>query len=911
MVLRCAEMIGRESEVSGLRDAIGGVWESGRTVLITGPAGIGKTRLAREAMGIARERGLECFLGRSVPTGAPVPLRPLIEIALGISRRGLLPPIEDLGSYGPPLGRIVTEWAPSHPLHQEAINAPVLGEAVLRLMRAVAPGGCLFVVEDLHWADAETMSVMEYLRDHIADAPMVLLATCRGDGPADTYGENVHHIPVGRLHHDEVEAMLDACAADERVRAAARLADGVPLVVEEMLSAAASGHVPRTFADSVRTRLRACPARQRRVLTAAALLGQSFDDDLVRCALGMCEDDVREALDAGRATGLLEHGSNSFRHALTLDAVLAGTPAQESAAIAADLLAAVRRRDPELPGGLCVLAADLAERSGDRDGAARHLTCAAERAVHSGSLRSASTLLEHGLRLDPSPPLWSELAELLAATYGRAGRIDDAAAMTRRLLAAPHLDDPDGAVRTRVRLRLAQAAADGNLWDVAEAELLRIGPCAVGGAADGKALVESRILLGRGRAAEAAALAQRVARSALERQPDVAAAAEEVVGRVARLSDPEKALAAFGRAHVIAVRHRLPLAELSALHELGTIDMFTTGRLDRLLRARRRAVDAGAILTTAMIDLQLVPAYFMHGAAEQARDAATRAIVQSGEAGLDAMRSRVTSFLPHTSALRGDRAAVERDIALIDPSYLAADPDAESGVWGTARGVCSLLREERAGAVAEMETAARYGLRSVDVSPHIWWGYWAVLRAVEGKPDAEVEEAVAALRACPAVVNRQNAAAARLAEAVLIGRSGGGAEATRIVEEHGERLMPWAWQRHLSRRLVAEAALKDGWGDPRRWLTEAAAYFDEFGAPAVAAVSRMLAESSPRADLRQNVLTPREREVLRLMGDGLTNVELARLLSISPRTVEKHVASLCHKLDADGRGQLIALAARP
>jgi DNA-binding NarL/FixJ family response regulator len=56
-------------------------------------------------------------------------------------------------------------------------------------------------------------------------------------------------------------------------------------------------------------------------------------------------------------------------------------------------------------------------------------------------------------------------------------------------------------------------------------------------------------------------------------------------------------------------------------------------------------------------------------------------------------------------------------------------------------------------------------------------------------------------------------------------------------------------------------------------------------------------------------VTPREEQVLGLLRTGWSNREVARELSISPRTVEKHVEALCHKLGTRGRGPLIALAA--
>ena len=60
------------------------------------------------------------------------------------------------------------------------LSAPVRGEAVIRLLHAVcAPAGGLLVLEDLHWADPETIAVVEHLSDHLDRAPVLCLATVR------------------------------------------------------------------------------------------------------------------------------------------------------------------------------------------------------------------------------------------------------------------------------------------------------------------------------------------------------------------------------------------------------------------------------------------------------------------------------------------------------------------------------------------------------------------------------------------------------------------------------------------------------------------------------------------------------------------------------------------------------------
>jgi DNA-binding NarL/FixJ family response regulator len=57
-------------------------------------------------------------------------------------------------------------------------------------------------------------------------------------------------------------------------------------------------------------------------------------------------------------------------------------------------------------------------------------------------------------------------------------------------------------------------------------------------------------------------------------------------------------------------------------------------------------------------------------------------------------------------------------------------------------------------------------------------------------------------------------------------------------------------------------------------------------------------------------LTQREREVLRLLADGLSNEEIGKRLFISPETVRTHVRKAMAKLEADTRTQAVAKALR-
>jgi len=175
--------------------------------------------------------------------------------------------------------------------------------------------------------------------------------------------------------------------------------------------------------------------------------------------------------------------------------------------------------------------------------------------------------------------------------------------------------------------------------------------------------------------------------------------------------------------------------------------------------------------------------------------------------------------------------------------------------------------------------------------------------------DRDAEDAAARVRAAHGTRHLVVAALLGYADAILAGRRGKRAEAdAAFAAADGQMGPPMTWYRQYARRLAAEAALADGWGEPVGWLREAAAYFDARGDDQVAAACRRLLRRAgspvPRrrpgdarlpSQLRALGVTEREAEVLLLVAEGLGNREIAERMFLSPRTVEKHVASLLAK----------------
>ena len=187
--------------------------------------------------------------------------------------------------------------------------------------------------------------MVEYLADNVATVPVVLVLTMRS-GERSPASELVSRLAargaarvaeLGRLGPVEVAAMVAAtsseagfCVPAEVAEAVGERSEGLPLLVEELLSMPGSGAsraVPATFAEAVARRLEALPAEAVLVVECAAVLGRRFDWRLLSAVTALDDDSVQRGLGDAVAVQLLsadEDGRIRFRHALTRDAVLAG-----------------------------------------------------------------------------------------------------------------------------------------------------------------------------------------------------------------------------------------------------------------------------------------------------------------------------------------------------------------------------------------------------------------------------------------------------------------------------------------------------------------------------------------------------------------------------------------------------------
>lgn len=842
----------------------------------------------------------------------------------------------------------------------------MLGEGLLRLLRGLAgTRGCMLVLEDLHWADPETLAVLEYLADHMTGESILCVVTVRPEetGPGHTLltalaaRRVATRIALPPLDDDEIVRVAHGCLSTAQLPAQlsgflTAHADGLPFLVEELLAGLVAdqvlvvepsgswsltceivSRVPSAFSEAVSRRLESLSPAAVEVLHAAAALGRRFDWSLLVAATGLPADDVVAALRAAVGAQLVSVDADGFRfrHMLTRDAVLDGLLPPDRARLARRLLGAVDRAHPDVPGEWCELAAGLAEEAGEPVRCAELLLEAGQRAATAGALDSADRLLRRARNLvlvDPGlvePGLVARIDEAHTEVLALAGRVDEAFEVGDRLLARLDLASRLPAGGVDLHLRLARAAIAAARWQVAVDHLGAARASITGGDGGLRARVnalDAQVALGTGRLADAESHATVALREA-EREllPAVACEALEVAGRVARQRDLEAAEAAFTRELTTATTHGLHLWRLRALHELGTIDQLRTESVERLQETRDLAVDLGAVALVATLDLQIAAGLLKQFRAAEALVFARRSVEASRRLGLATLPM---ALVLEATAYAQDGQAERMEGCLAEALALApGDPDVVGSAWGHCRATTALLVEDRPRAVAEMTR----GARSLQASPASvappFLGLRVLLLAVDGDPSTVRTEAEQ-LRSSGATRHWIVESLLGYADAVLLGRAGRRPQALSAFEDADDRMGDLvAWYRQYARRLTAESALDHGWGEPVPWLREAAGFFAERGDDRLAAACRGLLRRAgvavPRTGpghaavpggLRALGVTRREVEVGQLVADGLTNAEIGERLYLSSRTVEKHVAALLAKTGCRGRTQLAGYWAR-
>ena len=858
-------LLERTEQFSALNCALAAVTASGQgqIVLVAGEAGIGKTALLRrfcaDVGGSARVLWAGCD-----PLFTPRPLGPVVDLARVLDG--------DRAAF--------------------AADGARPYEVAAALLRELAAGPSVLVLENVHWADEATLDVIRLTGRRVSEVPVLLVLTYRDDGLdrwhplrvmlGDLPGsEQVTRLELTGLSPQAIAELAGPAGVD--AGELHRWTAGNPFFATEVL-AAGTGLVPHSVRDAVLARAARLSGPAREALDAAAVVPGAAELWLLDAlAPETSAKGLDECLGSGMA--VLADGKVEFRHQIARQVVEESLPPGRRKGLHRAALAALASQAvPDL-----ARLAHHAEAAGDAAAVLRFAPGAAERAAAAGARREAAGLYATALRFGGAlePARRAALLERFAELTHYTGRRDKGT----------------GALREAAEIHRAA----GDLLRQGDA-LRRLG----------------MQLAASGALAEAGAeLSEAVA--VLERLPPGPELARtyNAMAAVRGVADDDEAFHWGERAMELAERVGCLDAIGDTLNIVGTAQLRTgdLGGLDKLDRSRELAEEAGD-------DPGVERAYLRAAAVLAARREwvlAERYI----DPGLAFCRER----------------GLESSLAWL--TLLASEAALARGRWDDAAGTATQILALPAVGFTHARVSALVILARVRARRGAN-GYQplldeaaAIAKAAPVTPVAQVALVLAATRAEAAWL--EGASAQRIGEqSESTGEAGpvdvrwwaGELEVWRHragLDSGNPSALPEPYRLEISgdtegaaswwldRGCAYEAALALAGSADQAALRRALDLLHGLGAHAAATVVarqlRALGEQGvprgPRSATAANPagLTSREAEVLRLVAAGLSNTQIAARLVVSDRTIDNHVSAILRKLGARTRGEASAQAA--
>ena len=945
-------LLGRDIEFATLRAALDdAMLGRSRLVVVSGEAGIGKSRLLEELADAARDLGGVTLTGRAAEFEADVPFAVLID-TLDDYLRTLEPKDVDRLSADR-LGALAAVF-PSLQRLAAAVDIPVNAAERFRVHRAVgelierlaARQPILLVLDDLQWADAASLELAAHLARRPPDGAVMIAFGVR----SELTSEFAHRSLAGITTADEVleiaipplgrEALCELIGLSdpEDIDRWHELTRGNPFFALQLARADLSpgdefdpDDVPSAVRGAIRVEFEALSAQAREVAAAAAVVGDPFDLDLVISASEASEADILDGLDHLCLSGLVRTTSAprvfEFRHPLVRTAVyqltLPGTRIARHRRIAGHL----RERD-----------ANPVERARHVENSARHgdmdavdvLGRAAESVLARAPV-SAIRWLTTALSLVPAsqpPRRRIRLLGLLASAHAAVGDLERGLATLHHSLSIVPSDD------TKAFATVAIAVAEGE-------RLLGRPDVAATALRDAYERIPDRD------SPEAARLA--IARSTnafyLGTYPDVSKWGDEAVRVAERLGDVGLLVAArcaqfAGETFSGSVERARKLhAELSP--QLGALDDEAIGKeLSALgtMSAGELYIDMyhdayahatrGLSIARRSGQTHLIPIFTPCAGTAAWMIGHVDASVQIFDDAIEAARSvgnpAVLAWYYFNRALPelvlGD---LDQAMRFCEESWALAEPLPSGMIRGfsaAARANAFQVTGRPADAIELLYDAA--GGPELTLIGGSWRGVWFEI-AVDchlqlgdrASALATVERARALAETVPVELSSMMADRSEAAVAIAAGDAHRAVHLLRSALASAQRMrspVHVAWCKELLGIAIEATGDRDAAADE---LAVASTMSDELGAirhrdridSHLRQLGRTVHRRTRRGALSQggiDSLTGREREVAELIGTHSTNREIATELFLSLKTVESHIRNIFNKLGVTSRAEI-------
>lgn len=944
-------MIGRADEARRLAAACGLDRDGGGLAVLSGDAGIGKTRLLVNLIEQARDAGRIAVIGHCVAqTGAAMPYLPFVEIAGALADHAP-ETVDAVVSAHPALAELLPGRS-TPDAGQRAGDAGVLAEAVHALLNRVgAAVRLLVVVEDAHWSDHSSRDLITLLLTRGFSSPVGFVVSYRSDDlhrrhplyatlPVWARLADVTRLELPPLPDDDITELvrnLPGHGDEATVARIVRRAAGNAFFAEELATSGAA--ISEDLSRVLQSRYEELSRPAQQVVKLVSVGGGAVAHDLLAAVCELDGDELDQALFEAIEHHLLERAGAygyAFRHSLLAEAIgdqlLPGEASRLHGRYVSAILAAP---DLDRPAEL----ARHAAASGDRATAISAGCRAGESALRMGGPREALEQFEAALSLmaDDDPErdqvtLRAAEAAFASGDVFRASRLvgsriealGDArpttlprllsayvmhsrlVAVTPEQLARAELaleltEGRDGAVRLEALTACIQALVDRQRW----AEASELGEEALElaeklAAAETTTNLRTILAYTLDYGGDVARLEAHLAAIVADAEPGAAhvralhrlAHFEEEVGRL------ESALARFDHGAELGLRQGHPWGpfELSCrfrgariAYMLGDLD----GALDRLDLAGDGPAPSQAMLAASRL---VVLAARDGTAPEGLFEAAERHWATDAEIAL-------SSFQPRAELLAAQGrpgeaiAVVERAAAEIERQW---GPDEAAFIRLAAVGLALLADTAQPALAGSYRATADSWLRRAGVrdAAELADDHWHAggVKGWLGLPLGPEGRAWRA-RLVAEEVRLRHGLGATLSPSELVHPW---QEAVAAFEEYGHRPETARTRLRLAEALAASGDQTASAEQLRVVRAEAVRLSSK---PLLAAV-----EAAEPAAAHPAGLTPREQEVLRLVARGNSNGEIGRQLFISTKTASVHVSNVLAKLGASSRGEAAAIA---
>ncbi len=417
-------LVGRDRAVALLTAAVDRLRTGrGGSVILSGEAGIGKSRLVDALGGAAGAAGVRVVVGRCHEADVAPAYWPWLPVLRELA-----------GAHPPPDVSDVLSGAAERLSGDAGAAALRTYDAISRMLNDFARSRPLLIIlEDLHWADVSSLRLLAHVAI-TSRAPLLIMTTMRADPVSDAAAltealaalsrAGAERLRLSGLHLDDIGRLLAVQIGPTAAALAAVVtdrSDGNPFYAIEFgrlletrgitdAAAAALIPVPDGIADVLRLGLRRLPAAVREMLDIGSVAGRFVDPSLIATVSGRAGDTVLDALDVGVAAGLLAEGEHGYQfvHSLVRETLYTDLPAGRRCRLHAAVAGALERRlgvDPELLPDVAFhyrLAAPLA--AGHAAKAVEHLRAAARIAETRNAFEESVELLRQALDAQPLDP---------------------------------------------------------------------------------------------------------------------------------------------------------------------------------------------------------------------------------------------------------------------------------------------------------------------------------------------------------------------------------------------------------------------------------------------------------------------------------------------------------------------------